>query len=213
METINNMFDERNPDNLIQSRKNCIECCGCTWATIGIIILVAGILVALQYIGTYLLFGFIIAGSPNHNRTTGCPNGVDTCTFGKMLCYQEDMFFCHILGIITLMLIIIGLIIAIVLCYLFFALLYYACYGIYVGIDMIAQSFVTASNMSKNSENNYDITSSNLPENNESQIVVETNVNVELPNPENIEPQIAVETSVDTNVKLPNDANIPLDDY
>jgi len=148
------MFDERNPNNLIEDRRKCGNCCDFTWKSIGILIVIAVAIVPLHYIGTYLVFGFVVAGSPNNNRITGCPDGVDNCDqTQKMLCYQENMSLCHQLGFVTL----IGLLIVPVFIFLIIIKLNNMCICIYDVTNNFIQSYKMASNMAKNSEDNYDV--------------------------------------------------------
>lgn len=154
METLNYMFDERNPNNLI---KSCSYCCMYILRTIGILILVVGIIVGLHYTGTYLLFGFIVAGSPDYNRTTGCPNGMNDCLAKqKLMCYQEKMLVCHIFGLITLLGIATGLLTTIILIGCIYLLLDWLSNCIYDGIYTAIKSYSTASDMTEKTNETLD---------------------------------------------------------
>uniref|UniRef100_A0A6C0C7E2 Uncharacterized protein n=1 Tax=viral metagenome TaxID=1070528 RepID=A0A6C0C7E2_9ZZZZ len=199
MDTLNYMFDERNPNNLIEKRKNCRECCcGTLWTIVGII-LVAGVIVALHYLGTYLLFGFVIAAHPDYNRVTGCaPNFYPNCwPHEKMMCSQEDMYMCHLLGLITLIGVIIGLFCAFCLIIGIGGATYFMGIYIYDEFFTIYQSYNTAATMTKNMENNYNVTS---PE------------DTELPNID-VTPKDETGDIELPNIQQPDGVNIPLDDY
>jgi len=190
MQTLNNMFDARNPDNLIESKKECARCCNCAWVIIAYILAIVGLIVAAEYAGTYLLFGFVIAGSPDNNRVSGCLNNVSACPGEpKMLCYQDDMSVCYKLGLVVFAVVLIGLIVILmVLCFILVALYYLLatlCYlfkGIYTVFNKIITSYKVASNMTENNQNNFDIASLDLSEN---------NVEIDIEN-----------VSIDANVKL-----------
>lgn len=142
METIRNMFREQNPHNL----RKYVECLACS----SIWILIAGAIVALHYTGTYLLFGFIIAGSPNYDRVTGCPLGKSDCNWGeKMTCYEETMAVCHLFGVVTLGGVILGMFITVMI-------IIGVCYGVYKIVHDVIASYAAATTMS---ENNYNIVS------------------------------------------------------
>ena len=164
MQTLSNMFDERNPYNLIDSKKECARCY--TWEIIALILAIVGLIAtfglifAAEYVGTYLLFGFIIAGSPDNNRVSGCPNNVSACPDEhKMLCYQDNMSVCYGLGLVVLAGVLIGPIII-------FVIVNHLFKGIYFVFDKIIKSYEVASNMSENKQNNFDIALPDLPENN-----------------------------------------------
>ena len=170
MEILKYMFDERNPNNLIKSRQNCANYCIGTWGIIGILISVTGFLITLHYAGTYLLFGFIIAGSPDYNRITGCPPNIENCIGRrKLLCYQEDMSSCHMLGLLTLVGTILGLLITIILIFGILILLHQICIFIFNAVNSIILSYNMALDMTKNNGNNYDIAHNDVesPKNND----------------------------------------------
>jgi hypothetical protein len=202
------MFDEKNPNNLIESRQKCGDCCVALFGVIWMLILAAGILVTLHYTGTYLLFGFIVAGSPNNNRITGCPDGTIECyRHQKMVCYQEDMSFCHMLGLVTLFATILGLLFGLGIIIGTCIGVYEVCNVIYDITNTIIQSYKTASNMAENSENNYDITSEST--------TTELSENIELPNVGNVIDEATEEIELSNeiiDIEYTNEKNILLDD-
>jgi hypothetical protein len=205
METIKYMFDERNPNNLIESRKKCGNCCVSIWSVSGFIILIAGCIVALHYLGTYLLFGFIIATHQDNNRVNGCPNNMNDCySYQKMICYQEKMEFCHLFGLVTLLGVILGIIVAGVIVTCVFLMLHCIILNTCDGLHAIYQSYDTASNMTKNNANTYNVTQ---PDSEKEQPKEQPK---EEPKEERI--QLDIMPSSEGQIQ-PEEENIPLDDY
>lgn len=115
---LHNTINGRDPYILSQLRKKMFFCLRIMTFIIGICTFV----LLVHYIGTYILFGIVIASSPNHNSVTGCPSGTDSCTnHQKLLCYQQYMTACHILGIVTFMAMLLFLFI---ICMLFYPIIY-----------------------------------------------------------------------------------------
>jgi len=136
MENVRFLFDDTDPNNLIRLRHTFYICMS-----------VISALVIAQYVGTYLLFGFVVAFSPDGNRTTGCPHNMSTCSKNqKLLCYQEDMSRCHFLGFIFLCVVILLVCLVTGICLSVILLFYGICREIYLFIQYCNTTSVVLKN-------------------------------------------------------------------
>lgn len=103
-------LDKKQYDNAIFQCDNPISQCA---IGIGIFVGSAILLGSLYSSAVYMTFGFIISQHPDYNRKNGCPPNINSCyTQDKLLCYQDDMFVCWLLGVFTMILLIIIIVFA-----------------------------------------------------------------------------------------------------
>lgn len=84
--------------------------CSINWTCL-LCLLLFTLFIALYFAGTYILYGIIILSSPGYNTTTGCPNDKPKCwmNHNRMVCYENHMEYCYMLGCPTAMGFVIGI--------------------------------------------------------------------------------------------------------